>query len=59
MQLLHYHRKAAHLNTLDRLHIHTEFAANNHLNDNQTIFQNAIFDTLAKTNSHNPPHPSP
>ena len=28
MQLLHYLRKGAHLNTLERFHAHTEFAAN-------------------------------
>jgi len=48
MQVLHYHRKGAHLNTLERFHIHTESAASNHLNDNHTILPNAIFDTLAK-----------
>jgi len=54
----HYQKKGAHLNTLERFHIHTESAANNHLNDNHTIFPNAIFDTLAKEqNGHkNPPH---
>jgi len=49
MQLLHYHRKGNHLNTLERFHTHTEFTANNHLNDDQTIIPNAIFDTLAKS----------
>jgi len=57
MQLLHYRIKGAHLNTLERFHIHTEFAANNHLNNNLTILLNAIFDTLAKTNRHKPPQP--
>jgi len=49
MQILHYHRKGPHLNTLERFHIYTEFAANNHLNDNHTVLPNAIFDTLART----------
>jgi len=35
--------------TLERFHIHTEVAANNHLNENQTIFPNVIFDTLTET----------
>jgi hypothetical protein len=48
MQIIHCHRKGAHLNTIERFHIHTEFAANNHLNDPQTIFPNAIFHTLTK-----------
>ena len=58
MQVLHYHSKGAHLNKLERFHIHAESAASNHLNDNHAIFPNAIFDTLAKEqNSHiNPPH---
>ena len=42
MQIVHFHRKGDHLNTIERLNIHTEFAANNHLNDPQTIFPNAI-----------------
>jgi len=58
MQVLHYHRKGAHLNTRERFHIHTQSAANNHLNDNHTIFPNAILNTLAKEkNGHkNPTH---
>jgi len=58
MQVLHYNRKGAHLNTLERFHIHTEPAASNHLNDNHTIFPNAIFDTLAKEQKQ-PQKPSP
>jgi hypothetical protein len=49
MQILQCHRKGAHLNTIERFHIHAEFATNNHLNDNQTVFPNAISDTLIKT----------
>jgi hypothetical protein len=49
MQILHYGKKGAHLNTLERFQIHTEFAANNHLNENQTVYPNAIFNTLIKT----------
>jgi len=49
MQIVHCHRKAAHLNTIERFHIHTKFTANNHLNDPQTVFPNAIFHTLTKT----------
>jgi len=52
MQILHYHKKGPHVNTLERFHIHTEFAANNHLNENQTVYLNEIFDTLAKTHHH-------
>ena len=49
MQILHYHSKGPHLNTFERFHIHAEFTANNHLNENQTIFPNAIFDAIRKT----------
>ena len=49
MQVLHCHKKGAHMNTIERFHIHREFAANNNFNDNQTVFPNAIFDTLTKT----------
>jgi len=44
-----YHGPMIHLNTLERFHIHTEFTANNHLNDDQTIIPNVIFDTLAES----------
>jgi len=49
MQILHCHKKGANLNILERFHIHTDFAANNHLNKNQTVFPNTIFDSLIKT----------
>jgi len=48
MQVIQYQRKGAHLNTIERFHIYTEFTANNHLNDPQTISPNAIFQTLTK-----------
>jgi hypothetical protein len=49
MQILHYQKKSAHLNTIERYYIHAEFTANNHLNDNQNIFPNSIFDGILKT----------
>jgi hypothetical protein len=49
MQVLHYQKKSTHLNTVERYYIHTEFTANNHLNDSQNIFSNAIFDAILKT----------
>jgi hypothetical protein len=52
MQVLHYHKKGNQLNMFERFHIHAEFTANNYLNDNQTIFPNAVFDTLL--NTHQP-----
>jgi hypothetical protein len=48
MQILEFHRKGAHLNTLERFHIHAEHKINNHLNDEHTIVPNAIFYTLWK-----------
>jgi len=48
MEIIHCHKKGAHLNTLERFHIHTESIRNNHLNDPQTKHPNAIFDTLTK-----------
>jgi len=49
MEIVHCHNKRPYLNTIERFHIHTESAKNNHLNDPQTIHPNAIFDTLLKT----------
>jgi len=49
MQILHYQKKSAHLNTVQRYYIHVEFAANNHLNDGQNIFPNPIFEAILKT----------
>jgi hypothetical protein len=49
MQVLHHHKKGAHLNTLERFYIHAEYTTNNHLNDSHTILPNKIFDTLLKT----------
>ena len=49
MQVLQYYKNGAHMNTIERFHIHAEFTANNHLNDDHTIFPDAIFDTLLMT----------
>jgi len=63
MEIVHCHKKGAHLNTVEKFHIHTESTKNNHLNDPQTILPNAIFDTLIKTDRPlntsiaQPPHP--
>jgi hypothetical protein len=48
IHVLQYHKKSAHLNTLEQYYIRTEYASNNHLNDSHTIFSNVIFDTLLK-----------
>ena len=33
MNIVHCHKKPAHLNTIEKFHIHTKFAKKNHLND--------------------------
>ena len=48
VQILEYHKNGSHLNRIERIYIHSEYAANNHFNDNHTIFTTAIFDTLLK-----------
>jgi len=48
-ETVHCHNKGPYLNTIERFHIHTESAKNNHLNDPQTIHPSAIFDTILKT----------
>jgi len=64
MEIIHCHKKEAHLNTIEKFHIHTEFAKNNHLNDPQTVLPNAIFETLIqiRLTDHNTqllPNPKP
>ena len=51
MQVLHHQKKGAHLNTIERFHIHIEHAAGNHLSDEYAIFPNKIFDILIKLNA--------
>jgi len=51
MQVLQQN-KGAHLNTVEKYYIYTEYTKDNHLNDNQTIFPNNIFDTIL--NPHQP-----
>jgi hypothetical protein len=46
MQVLHYHKIGAHLNTIECFYIQAEYATKNYLNDSHTVFPNAIFDTL-------------
>jgi transposase-like protein len=45
MQVLHCYRKGPHLNMIERFHIHSDSIDSNH-----TIFPNAIFDTLLRSN---------
>jgi len=59
MQVLHHHQERAHLNKTERFYIHAEYVANNHLNENHSIFPNIIFDTLLKPTAHKNHHPLP
>ena len=49
MQVLHYQKKNAYLNVVERYCIPAEFMANNHLNNNQNTFPNPTFDAIIKT----------
>jgi hypothetical protein len=49
MQILQYHTKESHLKKIEKFYNHAAYITNNHLNDNNTIFPSAIFDTLLKT----------
>jgi len=46
MNILEFHKKGPHLNTLKQFHIHKEAASHNHLNDEHTVTPNQIFDTI-------------
>jgi len=47
-QILCHQKNRPHLNTTEQFYIHKEAASGNHLNDNQKIFPNRIFDTILK-----------
>jgi hypothetical protein len=53
MEILHYQGKGTHLNTIERVYIHTQFTANNHLNDPKIISPSVIFDALTKGHRRN------
>ena len=57
MEVLHHHKKGAHLNTIERFYIHKEHAAGNHLNDEKTIFPQKNLWRPHKT--HTTPTPRP
>ena len=50
MQILQYHGKGTHLNTVEIYYIYAEFTKNSHLNDEQFISPNKIFDALLEPN---------
>jgi hypothetical protein len=63
MQKLHYQKRGAHLNKIERFYIHAEHASNKHLNDRYTIFPHQNLWHPPKnlpfiTPTHHPPHPS-
>ena len=41
---------------LEKFHIYAEYVNSNHINDNQTIFPNRLFDVLLNAHSKKP-HP--
>ena len=48
MQILQHREKGTHLNTIERFFIYAEFSKNHHLNDEQSISPNKIFDAMLK-----------
>jgi len=54
MQILQYREKGTHLNTIERFFIYAEFSKNHHLNDEQSISPNRIFDALLKPHQPQP-----
>jgi len=48
MEVLQYREKGTHVTTVERFFIYVEFSKNNHLNDEQSIYPNKIFDALLK-----------
>ena len=46
MEVLHFHKKGIHLNTIERFYIHKEVTNNNHLNEEYTETSNQIFNTI-------------
>jgi len=51
MQVVQFHKKGPHLNTIERFHIHKEAASHNHLNDEHTITPNRLFDSILNITS--------
>ena len=49
MQILQYHKISTHINKIESYYTHTEFTANNHLNDSQNVFPNPIFEATLNT----------
>jgi hypothetical protein len=48
MEVLHFHKKGTHLNTIDRFYIHKEAINNNHLNEEYVETTNQIFSTISE-----------
>jgi hypothetical protein len=55
MQILKYHGKCTHLNTIQRYYIYAEFIKNNHLNNEHNMSRNKIFVALLNPTSHKSP----
>jgi hypothetical protein len=48
MEVLQFHKKGVHLNTIEKFYIHKETVNNNHLNEEYTDTSNQIFNTILK-----------
>jgi len=51
MQIVQFHKKGPHLNTIERFHIHKEAASHNHLNVEHMIIPNRLFETILNITS--------
>ena len=52
LHILEFQKKSIHMNTLEKFHIYKEAYHNNHLNDQHTVVQNKIFETIQKNEKH-------
>ena len=43
---MHTHNKGAHLTTIEKFYIFKEASTNNHLNDDQTVPNSKVFQTI-------------
>jgi len=48
MRTVQFQKNDIHLKKVERFHINKEAAANNHLNDDHTIYTNKIFENIHK-----------
>ena len=51
MEVLHIKKKGNMTNTLERFHIYNEMKLDNQINDEGTVKQNILFDTIIRRSS--------